>query len=116
MITPKQLPSFNFRNISKWKAVDLRTTKDIAHRCASGVTFSGCISKSEIVEGMAKPSGHSANAPKFVKMMDKAAERLPVLKRALDRDICNMLNAASVEAVEELEADTKSLSKQPPTH
>ena len=115
MITPKQLPSFNFRNISKWKAVDLRTTKDIAHRCASGVTFSGC-SKSEIIEMMAKPSGYSANGPKFVKMMDKAAERLPRLKCIFDREVCNMLNAASVEAVEELEADTKSLSKQPPTH
>ena len=72
-------PKFNFRDISKWRVIDLSTTIAIAHKCSTGVDFRGC-SKSHVIESMAKPpAGYTTDADKFVFMMDRMAKKLPGL-------------------------------------
>lgn len=83
-------PKFNFRDIAKWRSVDLRWTKEIAHRCTKGVDYQGC-SKSQIIEGVAKPFGYESDAKKFVAMMDKAARFIPNVKERFDKEVSDKL-------------------------
>lgn len=85
-----QLPKFNFRDISKWRSVDLRWTKEIAHRCTKRVDYQGC-SKSQIIEGVAKPFGYESDAKKFVAMMDKAAKFIPDIRVRFDKEVSDRL-------------------------
>ena len=72
-------PKFNFRDVSKWKVIDLPTTLIIAHKCSGGVNFAGC-TKYDIIESMAKPHGYSTDAAKFVFLMDNAVTGIANLK------------------------------------
>lgn len=89
-------PKFNFRDISKWRSVDLSTTMKIAHMSSSGVDFRGS-SKSSIIESMAKPHGYSTNADKFVKLMDVAAKVIPRVKSDYDNALWKELYKAADE-------------------
>lgn len=59
---------------------------DIAHRCSSGVNFTGS-PKSQIIDGIAKPNGYSSNPAKFKFLMDAATRFIPPLKTEFDRNV-----------------------------
>ena len=99
----KTPPKFNFRDVSKWRPVDLFVTKKIAHMCCTGVDFQGC-SKYETIEGVAKPHGYSSNATKFIALMDEAARVLPPMKREFDRALNEKLQAAAAKLADEQNA------------
>lgn len=89
----QQPPKFNYRAVSKWRSVDLSTTKYIAELCSSGVSFTGC-SKALIFESMAQPCGHSSNAPKFLELMDAAAKFMPKLTTEFNKKVSDKINEA----------------------
>lgn len=101
-------PKFNYRDVHKWRCIDLRTTAKIAHMCTSGVDFQGC-SKSHIIEEVARPIGFTSNADKFVAMMDETAKFLPRLKRDFDSLLADKLAILNSE----LNKNAPQLKKKP---
>lgn len=88
----KTPPKFNWRRVSQWRAVDLSLTMKIAHRCTSGVHFTGC-SKAGIIEAVAMPNGFTSDAPKFIAMMDEAAKFIPMMKEKFASEVNSRLEA-----------------------
>ncbi len=107
-----QLPKFNFRDISKWRSVDLRWTKEIAHRCTKRVDYQGC-SKSQIIEGVAKPFGYESDAKKFVAMMDKAAKFIPDIRVRFDKEVSDRLKEVEKQFANDKEQTGEALSASP---
>ena len=91
-----------FGDTRKWKAVDLRTTRYIAHLCSSGVTFHQC-NKTEIIEGIARANIYSTNPDKFSYMMDGAAMEIPKFKKEYDRKVYVEL----IRLADQFKADSK---------
>lgn len=91
-----------FGDIRRWRAVDLRTTRDISHQCSSGVTFHH-YNKTEIIEGIAKARGYSTDPAKFAYMMDGAAMEIPKFKKEYDRKVYVEL----IRLADQFKADSK---------
>jgi hypothetical protein len=89
-------PKFNFRDTSRWRPVDLETTKRIAHLCTTGVNYQDC-SKSDIIEGVAKPHGYTSDATKFMAMMDAASKFLPRMKAEFYTEVGRRLGQINQE-------------------
>lgn len=75
--------------LTRWRAVDLRTTIKVAHACTSGVDYARC-SKKDIYKTFMKPEVHTYAKPQvelFAWMMDEMVEIHNRHRRLLDTEI-----------------------------